>query len=386
MTVDGDVVAVHSRWTSDGSRIVTEATVHTPQGDDVVVRQLGGSVDGLTMMTMPGPVLLTVGMTVAIAAHRGMDLTNHEHIGVDSVKVLAAPPSFVRTGPTKTGKPLYWKSGCVFVTVDAAGTTALAGDTEFALIDESIATWNDATQNCSYLTVVTDDRRAVEVGKDYVNVIKFHDCVGECDPSDWGRPAIGDDDAKLYDSGAAGLTTVVFVDDANSARDGEIVDADVEINGVNFAISNGGVSLRQGLSLSELKNTLTHELGHLQGLEHPCLTQAKEGPRVDNNGDPVPLCDDVRRAPSLPANMRILEATMYNFQDSGETKKETLSQDDINAICEIYPTAQDPGTCEPVAHSSGGCCSASGRNDRSDLTFLLVGATVLTILGRRKRR
>jgi hypothetical protein len=378
MTVDGDVVAVHSYWTSDGSRIVTEATVHTAQGDDVVVSQLGGSVDGLTMITMPGPILLTVGMTVGVAAHRGMDLENHEHIAIDSVKVLAGPPSFVRTGPTKAGKPLYWESGCIFVTVDAAGTTALPGDTEFPIIDASIATWNDATASCSYMNVINEGREAREVGKDYVNLIKFRDMT-------WGRPAVGNDMARVYESAAAGLTTVVFVDDANSSRDGAIVDADIEINGVNFSISANQVTSHPGFSLSELQNTLTHEIGHLHGLEHPCLSDPKEGPRHDNNGDLVPLCSTVQSAPFLPANMRILEATMFNYQDSGETKKEDLSPDDINAICEIYPTAQDPGTCEPVPHSSGGCCSASG-DDRPGATLLLVGATVLTLRGRRKRR
>ena len=39
----------------------------------------------------------------------------------------------------------------------------------------------------------------------------------------------------------------------------------------------------------------------------------------------------------------ITEPTMYNFQDCGETKKESLEPDDINAICTIYPTANDPG-------------------------------------------
>ena len=44
---------------------------------------------------------------------------------------------------------------------------------------------------------------------------------------------------------------------------------------------------------------------------------------------------------------------MYNFQTSGETKKESLSDDDIQAICDIYPTSKDPGACEPVARTSG---------------------------------
>ena len=32
MFIDGDVVSVHSYWTEDGSRIVTEATIHTVDG------------------------------------------------------------------------------------------------------------------------------------------------------------------------------------------------------------------------------------------------------------------------------------------------------------------------------------------------------------------
>ncbi|HEU4613484.1 MAG TPA: hypothetical protein VFS15_15440, partial [Kofleriaceae bacterium] len=53
MTVTGQVVDVRSHWTADGSRIVTDATVHTDVGD-VVVRQLGGTVDGIGQRTFPG--------------------------------------------------------------------------------------------------------------------------------------------------------------------------------------------------------------------------------------------------------------------------------------------------------------------------------------------
>ena len=47
MTIDGDVIAVHSYWTDDRSRIETDATVLTADGQEVVVNQLGGTVDGL---------------------------------------------------------------------------------------------------------------------------------------------------------------------------------------------------------------------------------------------------------------------------------------------------------------------------------------------------
>ncbi len=47
---------------------------------------------------------------------------------------------------------------------------------------------------------------------------------------------------------------------------------------------------------------------------------------------------------------------MFNFQECGEKKKETLEADDIAGVCGIYPTANDPGTCEPVG-DDGGCCN-----------------------------
>ena len=378
MFIDGDVVAVHSYWTEDGSRIVTDATVRTADGQDVVVNQPGGSVDGIGMITMPGPGILEVGMHVAVAGYTALDLSQREHVVLDSVRVIDYPPGFVRTGPTKAGNPLYWESGCAFVTVDAAGTTALSGDQEFAIIDAAIDEWNTKTASCSYFKVVNSGRKSVEAINDKVNVIKFRDLPHLCQNgmTSWGeRPATATAPANCYSPQAAGLTTAVYVDDATSARDGAIIDADIELNGVNFAISANGVTNSEQLCHAELQNTLTHELGHLHGLEHPCYVGINPN-RIDNEGNPVPAC-----GPGNPP--KILDATMYNFQDCGETKKETLSDDDIQSMCVIYPKAQDPGACEPVAKTGGGCCSASGP-DRGDLSLLLAGTTVLIMMRRRK--
>lgn len=369
MTIDGDVVAAHSYWTDDGSRIVTEATVLTPDGSQVVVSQLGGTVDGIAMRSMPGPPLLEPGMRVAVAAHKDVDLSQREHIVLDSVKVLAYPPNYVRTGPTDRGNYLFWESGCVFVKVDAAGTTAIAGDQEFAVIDAAIEVWNSATRNstCSYLNVINDGRESLEVGNDKVNVIKLRD-------TSWCRPASGKDPMRCYSSQAAGITTAVYVNDPNSDRDGAILDADIELNGVNFAISVGGVTRSTQPCRSELQNTLTHELGHLHGLEHPCKANG-DPDRIDHRGNPVPFCDDPDIDPEIP------KATMYNFQACGESTKATLHPDDIQAICDIYSVSKDPGTCEPVGKTGGGCCNASGVPGAS---FFLAGMTALLLLRRRK--
>lgn len=363
--VEGMVMSAESHWTSDGSRIVTEARVATATGE-VVISQLGGTADGLTMRTFPGPEPLVVGMRIAAQAHADTDLDQREHLVVDRMRVLAMPEGFVRTGPTKAGNSLYWESGCVFFVVDSEGTKALPGDLEMDLIDQAVETWNLASASCSYLRLEKGAVAKKEVGKDYTNVIKIRD-------SAWCRPKIKDDPARCYNEAAAGLTTAVYVDDGRSARDGAIVDADIEINNVNFAVSNAGVTLSTEGCKAELLNTLTHELGHLVGLEHPCLA-AGDPPRVDDMGRNVPSC-------SATTDPKITEATMYNFQDCGETKKETLEADDIAFLCKVYPKAEDPGTCAEVEPSVPGCCSASTEPLPA---LVMVGLTGL-LLGRRRR-
>jgi hypothetical protein len=380
LAISGQVVAVDSHWNADHSRILSDVTVRTPSGD-VTVSQLGGTVDGLTMRVFDDLPLLRPGMLVQVSAHTGMDLAQTAHTVVDTVVVDYDPtsqdPGFVRTGPTKAGHYLYWESGCIFLTPDTAGTTALTGDAETPVVQASIATWNNDTHtsSCSYIQIIEDPKRDAEVGKDDTNVLKFRDkgcpdCMGH-----WCRPAIGDDPERCYNSAAAGITTATYVDDSTSSRDGAIVDADIEINGVDFAISVAGQTNSSVSCHAELQNTLTHELGHLHGLEHTCLAPGDPA-RTDNNGNAVPSCS----SPSL--SQAITNAVMYPFQDCGETKKEMLTSDDSNAICSIYPVAQDPKSCARVGSGSG-CCS-SGRDARGSL--LLAVAVGLILRSRQRRR
>jgi hypothetical protein len=365
MTIVGDVVETRTRWTEDGSRIITEATIRTPEGD-VAVSQLGGTVDGIGMRTFPGPELLRRGMQVSLAARADHDLKQREHIAIDDVRVTGMMPGFVRTGPTEAGKYLFWESGCVFVTVDEAGTNQVNGDNEFEAIDASIAEWNDNIAACSFMNIVQTERIASEVGRDNRNMIKFRDTA-------WCRPAIKDDPPRCYSPSAAGITTAVFVDDASSERDGAIVDADIELNGADFSISHLDQTSGTQPCRSEITNTLTHEIGHLLGLEHPCLAGG-DPPREDGDGNPVPEC-------GATTDPKILEATMYNFQDCGESSKASLSQDDIDSMCRIYPIEDDPKTCDPVPSIKAGCCNSSTTPSSS---LLLALGILIGLVARRK--
>jgi MYXO-CTERM domain-containing protein len=365
--VTGEVIAATSRWTADGSRIVTTATIRGLDGTTTTVSQLGGTVGTLAMRTLPGPAVLAPGMTAQVLVRDAATRTGAHVLAVEDVGVLH--DDFVRTGPTPDGHYLYWASGCVKMAYGAEGTLAISGEDEFPVIEDSMTTWNDGVAGCSYmhfvsLGPVTDH----EVGTDRFNIIKFRDAT-------WCRPAVDDDPARCYSPTTAGITTVVYVDDAGNDRDGEIVDADVEINGVDFAISVGGVSLSDATCDAELQNTLTHELGHVLGLEHTCRVPG-DPPRVDDQGNDVPLCTDV------VSGDEITEATMYNFQACGETKKESLSQDDIDGVCTVYPIADDPHECKGPG-DSGGCSCGTGHGPTGPAALVVV---VGLVLSRRRRR
>lgn len=370
--IDGRVVSSQSRWS--GKRIVTESLVRQDDGSEILVTQMGGTVDGIGMVQFPGQPLLSAGdlVTLDVPARAKNASRTGTKVAMEPVPVLAVialapsadapdgpemqkdlgwhpPPGYVRT-INKYAAPLYWSSGCVFIAYDESGTSHVAGDGEFAVMDAVFAQWRESTQSCSYLTFELTGREPGDIGLDSKNVIKFQDTVWD------------------YGGNVAGLTTLHFVNDADSERNGEILDADIELNGVDFAISVNGVTEGPGnRCLSDLANTLTHEVGHLMGLEHTCRAFG-DPERIDSDGGEVPLCEPSQL---LPASIR--DATMYNNQDCGETHKATPEADDIAGVCGIYPLAADPNECEPAQlKKKGGCSVAAGSNTTPGLPWLLL--------------
>jgi uncharacterized protein (TIGR03382 family) len=376
-TVSGEVIEAIGRWTADGSRIVTDSVIRTADGRTVTVSQLGGSADGFGMITIPGPALLDVGMKATVTAHAASTARGRQVLVVDAVTVDALPAAgkqttrkFVRNGPTKGGGNfLKWASGCVQITYADEGTSHIPGDGEFTVLDATLATWTDVA--CAYISLTPIGRVAdAEVGKDRVNLVKFRD-------QRWCRPAVDDDPERCHSSQAAAITTLAFVDDADSDRDGEIVDADIEFNGVDFAISVNDESEDGNSCHADLANTMTHELGHVLGFDHTCVLPGQSA-TVDHTGTLVPTCREALDA----GDVRITESTMFAAQECGEEKKATLDVDDQEAVCAVYPVAEDPQSCERPDELSSGCCSTGGGGAGS----LALGALTLLGLVLRRRR
>jgi hypothetical protein len=276
---------------------------------------------------------------------------------------LSGRHDFVRT-QNSTGADIFWKSGCAYLSVATEGSGQISGDREFEVIDEVLSNWQQETRSCSNFTLINEGPDDREVGLDGINLIKFREDF-------WCRPANGDDPQECYDQAAAGLTTLFFIDDAGSDRNGEIIDADMEFNGVNFAFASDGTTTGQQDCEADLSNTLAHEVGHFLGLDHTCRAG---GPALlDHLGNPVPECG----GPAIGPN--ITEATMYNFQACAETKKATLEADDISGMCSIYPAETHSQSCKRANIEPAGCCSVAGSDEVSNessrgalLLFLLA--------------
>lgn len=118
---------------------------------------------------------------------------------------------------------------------------------------------------------------------------------------------------------ALAVTSIEF--DLNT---GEIFDADIDVNGVNFVWTivtgaNPGTD-EEGRPFQDLQNTMAHEFGHVLGFAH-----------------------------SL-----VFEATMWGGSEDGETNKRSLDNDDVLAVCTVYPEGRlGPGESGSV--TAGAC-------------------------------
>ena len=285
--------------------------------------------------------------------------------------------AYVRSRTAK-GVPVSWSTSCAFVTPDSAGTPDLPNDMTFAVIMKSMANWTNAVGDQAYLKLVYADPMPLEAHLDGVNTVKFR-------TDRWCHPNDAQQKDVCYSSAAAGITTVFFVQDG-SDHAGTILDADIELNDINFtfAVLPTTGQPRMGTSFADLENTLTHELGHLQGLDHTCADAATPPQEVDDTGSPPPSCDNLNSLP-LTEQVKLTLATMDNFAMPGEISKRSPEADDVAGIAGAYPPASDPGSCKPTDPNSfkTGGCSIGGATRRSLAAIaVLLGALLALVLRR----
>jgi hypothetical protein len=300
---------------------------------------------------------------------------------------LASPAhAFVRSR-TKDGMyQLYWKESCVPVTIYLNGFIETERLQETAVV-KSIAAgahaWGPDGVTCldgtshPYLEIVTmlSPAASAPTGYDARNVLIFR-------TESWtvgGKPG-----TVAYDPNALAVTTVI------SKGDGHIVDADMELNAVgtfSWANIDPGVFVpgsKDGRLTFDIQNTVTHEFGHLIGLDHTCFVDDPNNPKLqprDDKGNLVPFCDAAEAS-------AFADTTMFVTAMDRETSKRTLADDDINAVCTIYKATLEHSDCsldQPAAGCTVAATPVTPRPSRRPV-FVLVLVLVLVAVPVVQRR
>lgn len=300
---------------------------------------------------------------------------------------MSPAQAYVRSR-TRSCNPVHWTQSCLYVQLDGdlAGTDQSADEIESAT-QSAIASWNDRLQLPSFISLrYLPPSGPKEVNQlDGLQLIKFR-------RDTWCRPATSTGQATCFDSSAAAVTTVTFLNRPNDpALDGQIIDADIEMNAVSNHFYNvGGAVPNDGRTMVDLWNTLTHELGHVLGLEHTCDLGNLSSCVVDEYGQPVPSCSTVERAQQTqPAYRTTFETTMYPTAMPGEIMKRVPRADDVAGVVNAYPKVQDPGVCRlPYGVSVAGCGLSDGRSTSSSATgaAMSAGLGLLLLLWKRRSR
>jgi hypothetical protein len=243
---------------------------------------------------------------------------------------------------TATACPYFWRSRSLNITGYPRGLADIPVETAGMAINQAVDAWTKrdaALGGCTDLDLKVTLKAETDVAPaakyDRRNNITFR-TQNWCDLMDDGTCGMQHEPAAL-------AITSVFAHKLY----GEILDADVEVNGVNFVW--GDLVTTPDPTRQDLQNALTHEMGHFIGLDHTCLLGGGTPPK-DQNGDPIPTC--------LKASADVAATTMFASAQPGDVSKRTLEADDRAAVCAIYPAgAPDPLACTPPPDDSG--CSVA---------------------------
>jgi hypothetical protein len=268
--------------------------------------------------------------------------------------------AYVRT-VTSIGAPMFWNRTVITI-------NAYLGDPPDPLTSQDVLyaaqsaanAWSRDRVGCTSLElrVAATQEASAPVLLDNVSRMTFRRENWCKDPQVPGEPC--------YDPLALAVTSVFA-----RKSDGEIIDADVELNAVTFKWADVARNPGDSGNVQDLQNTLTHEFGHLIGLDHTCFIEGTRPGAVDDRGQLVPSCGH--------ASDEVKATTMFAAVIPGDLERRSLSPDDLRAVCAVYPPVDLNLEAAPQ-----GCSVSSGR--RSATGWAALGLALALSSFRRARR
>ena len=264
---------------------------------------------------------------------------------------------------TASAHCLWWQAGAIGFAQNQVGNPDAPGEAGFTAVSRGYATWDAQASTCGNFRLEEKARTPrKDVGydpaaSDNLNLVLFRaqSCRDKVPSGDscWSDGECNNRyDCWQYTAATIGLTTTTY-----DRRTGQIYDADMELNAANFKMTTvdtppcvGGVTT--ACVSSDVQNTVTHEVGHLLGLDH---------------------------APDS-------HSTMYASAPIGETSKRTLDDGSRAFVCEVYPAGLPSQDCVivPVDEELGPRASCSAVGPASGWPWLVLAGAVS--VGRRRGR
>lgn len=246
--------------------------------------------------------------------------------------------SRVEAGNT-SAQCLFWTVPTITWQNSSAGNTATALEaqkqSEFEAIRHSFQSWQQLFESCGNLRFsegpLVDDRKVgYELkGDDNRNLVLFRSrrCTDVVSATD----ACWDDDTcgNAHDCWDSDARTIALTLTTYDEKSGIIYDSDIQLNASGFIFTTvdsppcipPATGKDNTCVSTDLQNTMTHEIGHLIGLDH------------------VP--DDSR-------------SVMFPRAPPGETSKRTVDEGSHQFVCEVYPRGHASQSCiTPTLDSSG---------------------------------
>jgi MYXO-CTERM domain-containing protein len=268
--------------------------------------------------------------------------------------VSTTAAAYVRTLSPDHTSHLLWPDAHITMTLRTAGAQIVSQEDFLAAATRASAAWSTPNVDTAVaFTIDASSDAAPGTRADHVNTISFRG-------DSWNEP--------MYPEGVLALTTVW----SQGAR---IVDADTEINAVDprfkWGLLPDDPAVAAMASEVDLQNALTHELGHVIGLDHPCfLGGAPNPPAFDDLGQPVPSCSD----PALPPAVK--DTTMYPSSETGSIRERSLSPDEVAALHDLYPALAPPSVTGPTLGGRSGGCSVGGSDNGAWGAILMIAAAL----------